>query len=157
MGMDFDFSMLKPMDILDLAIYVEEEAQEHYEQLASWVQDPADDRVLSFLKRMAGLEALHRQQIMELREKKFGPTPPNYTSNVAWEVEMPDYDKFGESMTLVQAMEMALESEDRAYRYYNEAIGYFTDEESIQLLERLRNSEVDHKRMVQEEIDRLKN
>lgn len=37
-----------------------------------------------------------------------------------------------------------------------EAIGYFTDDGSIQLLEKLRNAEVDHKRMVQEEIARLK-
>ena len=32
MGVDFDFSMLDAMDILDLAIYVEKEAEGGYEQ-----------------------------------------------------------------------------------------------------------------------------
>lgn len=156
MGMDFDFSMLKPMDILDLAIYVEEEAKEHYEQLAAWVHDPSDEKVLSFLKRMAGLEELHRSQLAELREKKFGSTPPNYTSNIAWEVEMPDYEKMGDTLSLPQALEMAVESEDRACHYYTEAKDYFSDEESLDLLEKLRMSELDHKRMLEEEIARLK-
>lgn len=156
MGMDFDFSMLKPMDILDLAIFVEEEAQEHYEQLASWVKDPSDPKVPAFLAKMAGLEALHRRQLAELREKKFGSTPANYSSNIAWEVEMPDYEKLGDTLSLAQALELAVDSEERAYQYYTEAKEYFSDEESLDLLEKLRLSELEHKRMLEEEIARLK-
>ena len=35
MGLDMDFSKLKPQDVLDLAIFAEEEAYEQYEYLAS--------------------------------------------------------------------------------------------------------------------------
>ena len=34
---EFDFSKLAPRDVLDLAIYVEEEAEGHYEQMTGWM------------------------------------------------------------------------------------------------------------------------
>ena len=153
--MTLDFSMLKPMDILDLAIYVEQEARAHYEQLAAWAEAEGGGPVVDFLHRMAGLEELHRSQLEELRKKKFGDTPPNYTENLAWDVESPDYDSAGPGMTLRQALELARDAEVRAYEYYSEAAGYLSDPEALELIGKLRDSELDHKRLLEEQIARL--
>ncbi len=155
MGMQLDFSMLKPMDILDLAISVEEEARAHYEQLASWAESRGGGPVVDFLHRMAGLEELHRSQLAELRQKRFGDTPRNYTENLAWDVESPDYDSVGPGMTLKQALELARDAEMRAYEYYTEAGEYLNDPEALELIARLRDSELDHKRLLEEQIARL--
>jgi len=155
MGMDFDFSMLKPMDILDLAIFVEDEAEAHYQQLAGWAVERSDPQVVAFLHKMAGMEALHRQQIQDLRVRKFGDTPPNFTENIAWEVEAPDYDKVQGEMDIRQALELAVEAEVRAHDYYQHAQDYLSDDDSLQLLEGLRKSELEHQRLLGEEIARL--
>lgn len=155
MGMEFDFSMLQPMDILDMAIWVEAEAEGHYEQLASWAEGSADPKVVKFLVRMAGLEALHRQQIQELRQRKFGEAPPNFTENIAWEVEAPDYEKVCDNMSMRQALEIALEAEGKAHDYYAGAQEYITDSEALALLEGLRKAELEHQRLLRDEISRL--
>jgi rubrerythrin len=155
MGMDFDFSKLQPMDILDLAIFVEEEAESNYEQLSSWAQNWSEDRVVEFFNTMAGREALHRKQIRELRQSKFGETAPNFTENVAWEVESPNYDKVGDDMSLREALELARQSEINAHDYYQKAQEYFSDEESLELLENLRLAELEHRRLLEKEIARL--
>jgi len=155
MGMEFDFSMLKPMDILDLAIYVEDEAEAHYEQLASWAGGKSDSQVVEFLHLMAGREALHRQQIQDLRVRKFGDTPPKFSENIAWEVESPDYDKVQDEMDIRQALELAMASEVKAHDYYQQAQDYLADDESLQLLEGLRKSELEHQRLLEKEIARL--
>jgi len=153
--MDFDFSMLQPMDILDLAIYVEEEAEAHYEQLASWAQGKSDAQVVEFLNKMAEREALHRHQIQELRRRKFDDTPPNFSANIAWEVESPDYDKVRDEMDILQALKLALLSEVNAHDYYEQAQEYLSDDESLKLVEGLRLSELEHQRLLEKEIARL--
>jgi rubrerythrin len=155
MGMDFDFSKLQPMDILDLAIFVEEEAEAHYEQLAAWAKGRSDARVVEFLTKMAEREALHREQIRELRQRTFGESAPNFTKNVAWEVESPDYEKVPSDMDIREALELARQAEIRAHDYYQGAQEYFTDEESVELLESLRLAELEHRRLLEKEIARI--
>ncbi len=155
MGMEFDFSKLQPMDILDLAIYAEEEAKTHYETLASWAAGQSTGEVVSFLKRMAELEAAHRETVHKLRQRRFGDTPANFTENVAWDIETPNYDEVPETMTIRQALEIARDSEVKAYEYYTQAKEYFDDDESLEVLETLRKAELNHKRMIEEELAKL--
>lgn len=155
MGMEFDFSKLNPVDILDMAIWIEIEAEGHYNQLASWAEGHSPEEVVRFLHRMAGLEVLHRKQIKALRHKVFSDAPSNVNEMIAWEVEAPDYDKVCDTMSMRQALEIALEAEIRAHDYYQQAQDYFTDDETLELLEGLREAELDHQRMLRQEIDRL--
>ena len=154
MGLEFDFSMLDAMDILDLAVFVELEAQENYEQLADWAAE-ANPEAAEFFRRMAGWEALHGSQIRERRQALFGDTPAKYTSNIAWEVETPDYDEVGSDLTARQAMQLAYDAEERAGAYYNGVLEYVSDEQTVSLLEMLRDSEVEHKRLVMEQMEKL--
>jgi len=156
MGMEFDFSKLDPMDILDMAVYAEEEARSHYETLASWAAGHSNEEVVAFLERMAELEAAHRDTVAKLRQRRFGDTPANFTENLAWDIETPDYDKVPDTMTVRQALELARDSEVKAYQYYTQAKEYFSDNESLEVLETLRKAELNHKRMIEDELAKLR-
>jgi rubrerythrin len=154
MGMDFDFSMLDAMDILDLAIYVEQEAEDNYDQLAAWSKHE-NPEATAFFTKMAGWEKLHGTQVIEKRREMFGDTPPKYTSNVAWEVEVPDFDKIGETMTLADALQVAYDAETRAREYYEGVMDYISDEETLALVKDLRDAEIKHQKLVKEQMDNL--
>jgi rubrerythrin len=154
MGVQFDFSMLDAMDILDLAVYVEKEAQESYEELASWAGDD-NPEARDFFTRMAGFEARHGAQIAARREELFGGKQARYTDTAPWDVETPDIAKLGDEMSLQRAYELALDAENRAADYYRSVIDYVSEPLAVELLEALRDSEVEHQRLIREEMARL--
>lgn len=151
MGLQFDFSMLDAMDILDIATYVEREAASNYEELASWCRKESPETA-DFFMRMAGWENRHGDQLVQLRKGLYGDTPPKFTDTGAWEVETPDYGKVGSALSITEALQVAFEAERNAERYYSEAIDYITDDKTIFLLENLRDSEVEHQRLLKEEM-----
>lgn len=151
MGLQFDFSMLDAMDILDIATYVEREAASNYEELAAWCRNDAPETA-DFFMRMAGWENRHGDQLVHLRKGLYGDTPPNFTDSGAWEVETPDYRKVGAALSITEALHVAFEAERNAERYYSEAIDYISDEKTIFLLESLRDAEVEHQRLLKAEM-----
>ena len=68
MGLQVDFSRLDAQDVLDIAIQVEQEAEDNYEQLATWLAADGNDETARFFKKMAGFEAKHREQLAALGE-----------------------------------------------------------------------------------------
>ncbi len=155
MGLDFDFSRLDAQDVLDLAIYVEEEAEDNYETLVSWMENRGNSEVAGFFGRMARLEKLHGNQIKALRQQLFGDTPPRHTRNIAWEVETPEFSTMNPDIALGDAFLFALGAETRALDYYSGALEYARDPEVIGLLELLRDQERDHQRLLEREMARL--
>lgn len=154
MGLEFDFAKLDAMDILDIAVYVEREAENNYEELAVWCRDKAPETE-AFFKKMASWEARHGGQVAERRRALFGDTPVRYTDSGPWQVETPDYDKVAPDMTLEDAFNLAMEAEKNAEQYYAAAVEYLTDEATIAMLNELREAEVQHQRMLQEERTRV--
>jgi rubrerythrin len=152
MGLDFDFSRLDAQDVLDLAIFVEEEAKESYEQLVAWMKNQGNDEASEFFGRMARLEELHGRQIADLRHSMFGDVPPRHTRNIAWEVETPDFQAMGRDVSLQDALLFALGAETRAWDYYNGALEYIHEPEVIRLLEGLRDAEKEHQRLLEREM-----
>lgn len=154
MGLEFDFAKLDAMDILDIAVYVEREAETNYEELAVWCRDKTPETEAFFMK-MATWEARHESQLAERRKALYGDTPVRYTDSGPWQIESPDYDKVGSDMTLRDAFDLAMEAEKNAERYYAAAVDYLTDEATIAMLNELRDAEVQHQQMLQAELDRL--
>lgn len=155
MGIDIDFSRLDPKDVLDIAIQVEEEAQENYEQLAGWMASDGNEDVEKFFNRMANLERLHRDQLVDRRQQMFGDVAPRSSTWVVWEVEQPDYDDIGGDMSLENAFDLAMDTERRAGEYYSEALNFTDDPKVIELFESLRNSEQEHLRMLREQREKI--
>ena len=155
MAVDLDFSKLSAMDVLDLAIYVENEAEDNYEELVSWMKRQGNEEAAAFFKRMAGLEELHRQQISAVRVQLFGEAAPTTTNSHAWEVETPDFDAIAPDVSLVAAYELAIGAETKAHDYYAGALEYATEPRMVKLLEHLRDAELKHKALLEKEMGDL--
>jgi len=151
MGVDFDFSMLDAMDVLDLACFIEREAVENYEQLASWAEKN-NPRAAEFFQRMARLEGQHDGRIEERRRALFGDQASRYTDSVPWEVEVPDYEKVGPSLTLEQAYSLALGAEKRAEAYFRQAMDFISDPQTVGVLASLADEELEHQRLLKAEM-----
>ncbi len=157
MGLAVDFSKLDAMDFLDLAIEVEREAEEHYEQLVEWMTAAAEPAVVAFFTAMAGREARHKEQLIAQRRELYGDRPAQHgIGGVPWEVEAPDFAAVRDDMTLRQALEMSLAMETRAHDYYAEAKEYARDAKLEALLEGFRLAEQEHQRLVKAELARLR-
>jgi erythrin-vacuolar iron transport family protein len=154
MAVEFDFSKLNAMDVLDLACFIEREAAGSYEQLASWAETNSPDAA-GFFHRMARLEGQHDSQIEERRRALFGDVPPRYVDSAPWEVEVPDFDQVGTTFTLGEAYALALGAEERAEAYFREAASYVSDSQTAGILEGLAEEEVEHQRLLKKEIAAL--
>jgi rubrerythrin len=151
MGVEFDFSKLDGMDVLDLACFIEREAAETYLHLASWAERNSPEAA-EFFQRMARLEGQHDSQIEQRRRALFGDQPSRYIDSAPWEVEVPDYDKVGESFTLEQAYALALGAEERAESYFQQAVEYISDRQTVEILEGLAEEEREHQRLLKVEM-----
>ena len=155
MALQVDFSRLDAQDVLDLAIQVEDEAKENYEQLASWMETDGKQEVAKFFVKMAGLEQLHRDQLTAQRQELFGDTPPRHSDRAVWQVEQPDYDEIGRDLTVQKAFDLSIDAERRAGKYYAEALEYASDPQVIQLFESLRDAEHEHLRLLEQQKVRI--
>jgi rubrerythrin len=148
MAQKIDFAKLTLKDALDLAILIEEEAKERYEQFAKLVggryKGDADD----VFRTMAGYEAKHGAELSARRAKLFGNAPRTVTRDMFEEVEAPDYGKPRVFMSARQAFEVALKAEDNAYDYFDGALKHVKDAEVRKLFEELRGEEVQHQEYI---------
>jgi rubrerythrin len=156
MGLSLDFSKLKPHDVIDLAIFAEQEAQDNYEQLATILRSRRNEHAADFFQRMAGLEKLHHDQLAARRNQLFPDAIPNIADRWFWGIEAPDYAAAAPSITVRGAYEFALDSEVRAHDYYAEAKSYVLDEAIVGLFEELRLAEAEHQRLLRDEIAALR-
>ncbi len=156
MALDLDVSKLAPADILDLAIYAEREARDHYEQIADWLDARGNPEAAAFFRRMAGFEAKHERQLEAVRRDRYAGEPVRYTDSYAWEIEAPDYASLElDATTMARAIDTALGSEDSAYEFYDRVLAYVEDAETRALLQELRDAEAAHRRMLEAERGRL--
>ncbi len=154
MTVQFDFSKLEAMDVLDLACFIEREAEENYVQLATWAEKNSPDAA-RFFQRMARLEGQHDSQIGERRKALFGDQPSRYLDCAPWEVEVPDYEKVGTTFTLQEAYALALGAEERAEAYFNQAVDYISDPQTAEILKGLAEEEREHQRLLKQEMATL--
>lgn len=149
MGLDMDFSKLQPHDVLDLAIFAEEEAQEQYEHFAAIMETVHNPDVAEFFRRMAGREKLHRDQIAERRQALYAKAKPNLANRALWGIEAPHDAKADSSLSLAAAFAIALDSERRAHDYYAATLQQPLDATVSQLFENLRKAELEHMRLLE--------
>jgi rubrerythrin len=152
MGLSMDFSKLQPHDVLDLAIFAEEEAEEQYEYFATLMETGHNLEVAEFFHKMAGREKLHREQITERRQALYAGAKANLANRALWGVEAPHDANAKASMPLADAFGLALDSEKRAHDYYTAALQQALAPTVAELFESLRLAELEHQRMLQREL-----
>lgn len=151
-----DFRSLTLQDALDLAILIEEEAQERYETFTRQVggdRYPGD--AAEMFRMMAGAEAKHRAELVERRRRLFGDAPPRVTTLQIDDVEAPDRGAPRVFMSARQAMEVALESEVKAYDYFTAALPHVADPEVKALFQELQGEELKHQALVRQRLEKL--
>ncbi|MEP0775971.1 MAG: ferritin family protein [Acidobacteriota bacterium] len=155
MGMPMDFAKLQPQDVLDIATFVEREAHDRYQELADEMSRRGASDAADFFRAMARRELRHGERLAARRKELFGDAPAHVRDVVFWEIEAIDYRHNLPAITLRQALELALSTEVKAHDYYAGALEYHTDPAVADLFEELRLAEVEHQRLIREELARL--
>lgn len=155
MSQTVDLTRLDLKDALDLAILIEDEARERYEEFAEQMEVHHTTDAAGFYRFMAQNEAKHGEEIAVRRKELFGDAPSRMSRSMLWDVEAPDYDQARAFMSPRQALEVALESEIKAHAYFTAAIPSITDPDVKALFIELQGDEVHHKELVQAELDKL--
>jgi len=150
-----DFATLSLKDALDLAILIEEEAKDRYEEFHENLAVHHTPDAAQFFKTMAGNEAKHGEDLLMRRQSLFPTQPRTVTRAMLWDVEAPDFDQSRAFMTARKAMEVAMACEVKAHDFFDAALAHVTDPDVRELFEELRQEEVEHKEMVQAILDRL--
>jgi rubrerythrin len=153
MSISLDLSKLSVMDALDLAILIEEEAHQRYKQFAEQLGNYHDAG--KFFASMAENEAKHGNELLARRMDMFGKVPMNVKLHDLFDVEAPDAGAPRRGMSTVQAFEVGLEAEQKAYDFYDGALAGITDPEVWTLFTELRDEETEHVEMLRKAMAKL--
>ena len=145
-----DFGALTLQDALDLAILVEDEAQERYLEFVDQMEKHHTMDAARFFAAMAANEQKHGDELRARRRSLFGNAPTRMKRSLLWDVEAPDYDQPRAFMSARQAMNVALASETKAHEFFVAAIPHLADPEVRRLFQELRDEEVLHQSLVRE-------
>lgn len=155
MTRNLDPSRLTLKDALDLAILIEDEARDRYEEFAHQMEIHHTEEAASFFRFMAVNEARHGSELRERRLRLFGDEPTTVDPDSGYEVEAPEYQEARAFMSVREAMEVALAAERKAWAFFDAALREISDPEVRQLFEELREEEVEHQEMVLEQLGKL--
>src|SRR5512137_2325195 len=155
MGSKLDFATLDLQDALDLAILIEEEARERYQEFQKLVggryKGDADD----VFKMMAESEAKHHAELVAERKKLFKDAPRRVDRSWFEDVEAPDRGKPRVFMGPRQAMQVALEAEEKAHDFFAGALRQVRDPGVKALFERLKAEEKQHQAHVKRAMAKM--
>ncbi len=152
MSTSLDLSKLSLMDALDFAILIEEEARQRYEMFAKQL---SGSDAGSFFASMAKNEAKHGTEILERRMALFGKVPMKLKLHDLYDVEAPETGAPRRGMSTVQAFELGLAAEKKAYDFYDIALPGITDPEVRTLFTELRDEELEHVEMLNKAMAKL--
>jgi len=155
MAATIDFVSLSLQDALDLAILVEEEAQERYLEFVDQMEQHRTKEAAAFFASMAKNEQKHGEELRARRRALFGDAPGRMKRSMLWDVEAPDYDQTRAFMSARQAMRVALVSETKAHQFFVNALPHLADPEVKRLFQELRDEELLHQSLVREALSSL--
>lgn len=152
MTIQLDFSTLNLQDALDMAVLIEKEAEDRYLLLADQIGHRYPGDAANFFTKMARNEQRHGIEISERRRLLFGDAPSRITTNmIDNDIEAPDPGKAIRYMSPRHALEVAMESEIKAYEFYNSILQFIQDDTVRELIKSLRDEEVEHQKLLNEQ------
>lgn len=147
-----DFSKLNLQDALDLAVLIEKEAEDRYLLFVDQLGERYTGDAADFFGRMAQYEKHHGMAVAERRRLLFGNAPSRVTADMVEDVEAPDTGKPRPFMSTRHALNVAMESEVKAYEFFDQALPSIQDSEVRKLFEELRDEEVEHQALLKEQM-----
>ena len=155
MSNDIDFSQLSLRDTLDLAISVEEEAKERYDEFAEQMDAHHTPDTANFFRFMADNEIKHAEKLAAKRKSLFGDQPSSADTSILYDIEAPEFDAARAFMSVRAALDVAMESEVKAYEFYDEALATISDSEVRELFVELRREEELHQELIKKIIAKM--
>ena len=155
MSTRLDLSKLSLMDALDLAMLIEMEACHRYQMFATQLGRTGGYDAGAFFATMVENEAKHGQELEARRKALFGDAPARVTLDDLFDVEAPDMGAPRRGMSTLQAFEIGLAAEKKAYDFYDAALPGITDPDVRELFVELRDEEVEHVEMLQKAMAKL--
>lgn len=152
--LQIDFATLTLRDALDLAVLIEDEAKERYEEFAVQMEQHRTPEAAQFFRFMAKNEERHRDDLASRRAELFGGAPATVTRGMLFDVEAPEYDEVRAFMTRREALQAAFRAEKKAYTFFVQALPRVQDAKVRTLFEELRAEEVQHQQLVLAELER---
>ena len=152
---EINFAALTLQDALDFAILIEKEAAERYGELADQMSTHHTDEAAGFFRFMVVNETKHGDELTARRKALFGDAPSTIDESLISEVEAPEYETVRVFMTVEDALEVALQAEKKAYAFFVNAIKSVKNADVIKLFEELRQEEIEHQELVQNEMKKL--
>jgi erythrin-vacuolar iron transport family protein len=152
--MGIDFARLPLKDALDLAVLIEEEAKERYEDFAEQMTLHHTPEAARFFRFMAVNEEKHRAALSARRLALFGDEPARVTRGMLFEVEAPEFDEVRVFMSPREALQVAFRAEKKAWTFFLEAAPLVQDAGVRELFIELREEEVQHQRLVLAELEK---
>ena len=149
-----DFGALSLQDALDLAILIEEEARERYEDLAAQMELHHTPEAARFFRFMADNEEKHREELSGRRIQLFGNEPARVSLGMIFEIEAPEFDEVRVFMSAREALQVAFRAEKKAWSFFAEAAPRIADLRVQALFTELRDEEVHHQRLVLAELEK---
>jgi rubrerythrin len=155
MGAKVDISRLTLMDALDLAQLIEVEALQRYTHFAKRLgtRDPNDAGAA--FQAMAANEQKHAEQLAMRRQALFGNARPKVKLDDVFDVEAPEFGAPRWNMSQLQAFQVALASERKAFAFYDTVLAGVKLAEVRALFEELRDEEAGHIAMIEGIIAKL--
>jgi rubrerythrin len=150
-----DLAKLTLQDALDVAILIEDEAQERYQEFAEQLEKHHTGEAAEFFRVMVEQETKHGNELRQRRKELFADAPSKVSMAMIPRVETADYDATRAFMTPHQALRVGLASEVRAHDFYNEALAHVADTAVKGLFEELRSEELDHQAQIERLLARL--
>jgi len=155
MAAKVDFSKLTLMDALDLARLIEVEAFQRYTDFAKRLGSRVANDAGSVFQSMAVNEKKHGDQLAGRRLALFADTPPRVKLDDIFDVEAPDFGAPRWNMSQLQAFQVALSSEKKAFAFYDAVLPSVKQADVKALFEELRNEEAEHVAMIEAIIAKL--
>lgn len=155
MTVALDFGSLTLQDALDLAILIEEEARDRYEEFTRVVGGRYAGDAADMFRLMASYETRHGAELAAQRRARFGDAPRAVSRDQLYDVEAPDPGKPRVFMSARQALEVALSSEEKAFEFFSSALPHVKDPEVRALFTQLRDEERKHQELVRVRLEKL--
>ena len=155
MSQKLDFAKLDLQDALDLAILIEEEARERYQEFQKLVGGRYEGDASDVFRSMASNEEKHWQQLVRRRKELFRDAPRRVDRSWFEEVEAPDRGKPRVFMGPRQAYQVALESEEKAHDFFAEALKRVKDPKVKKLFQELKAEEIKHRNHIKKAMARM--
>ena len=143
------------MDALDLAKLIELEALQRYRMFSTQLGRGGGYDAGAFFATMAENEAKHGYELEARRKALFGDTPVRVTLDDLFDVEAPEMGAPRRGMSTMQAFEIGLAAEKKAYDFYDMALPGITNLEVRALFTELRDEETAHVELLREQMAKL--